>query len=135
MTAVSLLLVCTVTVQQPSPSTPIDWKQVDRVLGRSGNLQGESYRIGFPRSDLHVTVGKVVVKPALALGSWVAFKQTGDSSAMVMGDLVLLPSDVGPVVDALQRGNGAGAPQPHLPAIGSWRHGAVPGSAWLQHLW
>ncbi len=49
-------------------STPIDWKQVDRVLGRSGNLQGESYRMGFLRSDLHVTVGKVVVKPALALG-------------------------------------------------------------------
>ena len=104
MTAVSLLFVCTVTVQQPSPSTPIDWKQLDRVLGRSGNLQGESYRIGFPRSDLHVTVGKVVVKPALALGSWVALKQTGDSTAMLMGDLVLLPSEVGPVVDALQRG-------------------------------
>jgi len=104
MTALSLLLVCAVTAQQPSPSTPIDWKQVDRVLGRSGSLQGESYRIGFPRSDLHVTVGKVVVKPALALGSWVAFKQTGDSTAMLMGDLVLLPSEVGPVVDALQRG-------------------------------
>jgi len=49
-------------------------------------------------------VGKVVVKPALALGSWVAFKQTGDSAAMLMGDLVLLPSEVGPVVDALQLG-------------------------------
>ncbi len=57
MSAVSLLFVCVVTVPQPSPFPPIDWKQVDRVLGRSGTLQGGSYRIGFPRSDLHVTVG------------------------------------------------------------------------------
>jgi len=29
----------------------------------------------MPRSDLHVTIGGVAVKPTLALGSWVAFKQ------------------------------------------------------------
>jgi len=34
-------------------------KAIDQVLGRSGNLQGETYRVGFPRSDLHVTVGAV----------------------------------------------------------------------------
>ena len=82
----------------------MDWKSIDRILGRSGNLQGETYRIGFPRSDLHVTVGAVKVRPSLALGSWVAFKQTSDSTAMLMGDLVLLPIEVTAVVDALQRG-------------------------------
>jgi hypothetical protein len=92
------------TIQQGYAPAPIDWKRVDRVLGRSGNLQGESYRVGFPRSDLHVTVGAVTVKPALALGSWVAFHQTGDSTVMLMGDLVLLESEVGAVMDALQRG-------------------------------
>lgn len=84
--------------------TPVTWKGVDSVLSRSGTLQGETYRVGFPRNDLHVTVGAVTVRPALALGSWVAFKQTKDSLAMLMGDLVLLESEVGPVVDALQRG-------------------------------
>src|SRR4029077_16524301 len=69
-----------------------------------GTLQGETYRVGFPRNDLHVTVGGVTVRPALALGSWVAFKQTKDSLAMLMGDLVRLESERGPVVDALQRG-------------------------------
>jgi hypothetical protein len=34
----------------------------------------------------------------------VAFKQTDDTTAMLMGDLVLLESEVGPVIDALQRG-------------------------------
>jgi hypothetical protein len=74
------------------------------VLGRSGNLQSETYRVGFPRNDLHVTVGAVTVRPSLALGSWVAFKQTTDSTTMLMGDLVLLESEVAPVIDALQRG-------------------------------
>ena len=62
-------------------------KAIDQVLGRSGNLQGETYRVGFPRSDFHVTVGAVKVRPSLALGSWVAFKQTGDGTVMLMGDL------------------------------------------------
>ena len=84
--------------------TPATWKGVDSALGRSGILQGETYRVGFPRNDLHGTVGAVTVRPALALGSWVAFKQTKDCLAMLMGDLVLLESEVGPVIDALQRG-------------------------------
>ncbi len=106
MTASLIHLTCVfvVTLQQPAASTPIDWKQVDHALGRSGNLQGETYRVGFPRSDLRVMVGRIAVKPALALGSWVAFKQTSDSMAMLMGDVVLLETEVGPVIDALQKG-------------------------------
>ena len=46
----------------------------------------------------------VAVKAALALGSWVAFKQASDTEAMLMGDLVLLESEVGPVLGKLQDG-------------------------------
>lgn len=103
--AVFTLCTLGLMLQQPNTTqTPADWKGIDRVLGRSGNLLGETYRIGFPRSDLHVTVGAVKVRPSLALGSWVALKQTDDSTAMLMGDLVLLPVEVGAVIDALQRG-------------------------------
>jgi Domain of Unknown Function (DUF1259) len=102
--AVVLLSALSLTFQQPDAQNPVDWKEVDRVLGRSGNLQGETYRVGFPRNDLHVTVGAVTVRPSLALGSWVAFKQTADRTVMLMGDLVLLESEVAPVIDALQRG-------------------------------
>ncbi len=101
--AVSTLCALSVLLQA-QPQAAMDWKAVDRVLGRSGNLQGETYRVGFPRNDLHVTVGAVTVRPALALGSWVAFKQTDDTTAMLMGDLVMVESEVGPVIDALQRG-------------------------------
>src|SRR5207248_6627211 len=87
------------------PLAPIDWKQVDAALGRAGSLQPDgAYKAGLPRSDLHVTTAGVAVKPALALGSWVAFKQVSDTEAMVMGDLVLLESEVGPVLGKLQDG-------------------------------
>jgi hypothetical protein len=58
-------------------------------------------KYSFPRSDLHVTVGSVAVKPALALGSWVAFKREG-GKAMAMGDLVLTETETTPVIDKLQ---------------------------------
>lgn len=92
--------------QQPErPLAPIDWKQVDQAIGKTGALQPDgAYKIGLARSDLHVTTGGVAVKPALALGSWVAFKQISDSEAMLMGDLVLLENEVGPVLGKLQEG-------------------------------
>ena len=104
LSAIAVLYTICLTLPQAKTQTPGDWKEVDRVLGRAGNVQGETYRVGFPRSDLRVTVGAVKVRPSLALGSWVAFKQTDDSTAMLMGDLVLLPVEVGSVIDALQRG-------------------------------
>jgi hypothetical protein len=90
--------------EQPQhPLAGLDWKQVDQALGKAGATQpGDAYKVGFPRSDLHVTVSGVSVKPALALGSWVAFKQTGDSEAVVVGDLVLLESEIEPVMDRLE---------------------------------
>jgi hypothetical protein len=61
-------------------------------------------KYSFPRSDLQVTVAGVAVKPALALGSWVAFKRVAGGHTMVMGDLVLGENEVGPVMRALQQG-------------------------------
>jgi uncharacterized protein DUF1259 len=92
--------------QRPQrPLAAMDWSQVDRALGKAGAMQpGDVYKVGLPRSDLHVSVGAVAVKPALALGSWVAFRQTADSEAVVMGDLVLLENEVAPVMSKLEEG-------------------------------
>jgi hypothetical protein len=75
--------------------------KVDEALGRSGQKSGDVYRLGFPRTDLHVTVTGIEVKPGLALGSWAAFSGS-DSQAMVMGDLVLLESELNPVIKSLR---------------------------------
>ena len=89
--------------QAQRPLAPIDWKLVDVGLGKPGALQPDgAYRVGLPRADLHVTVAGVTLKPALALGSWVALKQVSDTAAMLMGDLVLLEREVAPVLGRLQ---------------------------------
>jgi hypothetical protein len=82
-----------------------DWTAVDRAIGRAGSMQpGDVQKYSFPRADLRVTAADVEVKPALALGSWVAFKTMGASGgeAMAMGDLVLLESEVAPVMATLE---------------------------------
>jgi len=105
--AVSLVLALTLTAAPPPPAQPPDplWTQVDAVFGTAGkDLPGGVHRFGWPRRDLHVRVGEVEVEPALALGSWGAFVKAGDGKAMTMGDLVLLESELTPVVSALQAG-------------------------------
>ena len=74
-----------------------DWQKVDETLGRKPAVSGDVHRYGFPRSDLTVTLDGVTIKPALALGGWVAFKPA-HGGAMIMGDLVLLESEVSPVM-------------------------------------
>ena len=74
-----------------------DWQKVDEILGRKPAVSGDVRRYGFARSDLTVTLDGVTIKPALALGGWVAFKPA-HGGAMIMGDLVLLESEVSPVM-------------------------------------
>jgi hypothetical protein len=82
------------------------WDAVDNVFGNPGKDQpGEVRRYGWPRTDLHVRLGGVPVEPTLALGSWAAFKRTGNGQdAVTMGDLVLLGPEVNPVARELQAG-------------------------------
>jgi hypothetical protein len=75
----------------------MDWQKVNDTLGRKPAISGDVHRYGFPRSDLSVTLDGVTMKPGLALGGWVAFKPM-HGEAMVMGDLVLLESEVNPVM-------------------------------------
>ena len=76
---------------------------LDEVFGRSGTKIGDSYKFGFPRTDLHVKLDGVLIKPGFALGSWAAFSGT-DSNATVMGDLTLLQGEVNPVLSKLREG-------------------------------
>jgi hypothetical protein len=75
------------------------WQGVDAIFSQTGKaVAGDVHRYGWPRRDLKVRVGSVDVQPALALGSWAAF-----TTDMVMGDLVLRPSEVESVVRTLQK--------------------------------
>jgi hypothetical protein len=79
-----------------------DWAALDRIMGRPGKIQpGGVYKYGFPRGDLHVRIGDVALRPALALTSWVAFEGTAGDT-MAMGDLVLSEAEVTPVLTRVE---------------------------------
>lgn len=82
----------------------IDWSKIDQAIGKKGaDLPGGVHKYGLPRSDLRVTVDGVTIKPALALGSWIAFQPSGEG-VMVMGDLVLTDTEISPVMQRLIEG-------------------------------
>ena len=93
------------TVLSASPPESA-WQSVDEVFGFAGkDLPGGVHRFGWGRSDLHVTIGNVTVEPAVALGSWAGFVQAASvGPAVTMGDLVLLDSELDPVIGELQSG-------------------------------
>ena len=95
-----------------------NWAAVNNAIGRSGAIQPDGVmKYGFPRGDLDVTLNGVKIKPALALGSWVAFKRVGAAGAMVMGDLVLTEEEVQPVITALEE-NGVNPSAVHNHLLG-----------------
>ena len=90
-------VVCVAQTRGPANS----WKAVDDAMGRPGQDQPDGvHKFAMPRGDLKVTVDGVEVKPGFALGSWAGFATMGTQTE-VMGDLVLLESEVGPVMQKL----------------------------------
>jgi Domain of Unknown Function (DUF1259) len=82
----------------------IDWAKIDGIFGRAGAVGGTVHRYGFPRSDLQVTLDGVTIRPTLALGGWIALQPMGNNMAMAMGDLVLLQTEINPVMAKLIEG-------------------------------
>jgi hypothetical protein len=76
---------------------------IEAIFGRKGTVQDQVLKLTFPRTDLHVYIGKTPVEPGLGLTSWIAFKQHRNRT-MIMGDLVLLDQEINPVISKLIEG-------------------------------
>lgn len=98
-----LLMLAATAIPTLVNAAEMDWKKVDAALGKTAVISGVVHRYGMPRSDLHVTLDGVTIKPALALGGWVAFAPM-HGEAMIMGDLVLLENEITPVMTKLLDG-------------------------------
>lgn len=94
----ALLMLGALAYGQPAG---LDMDGIVRAMGKAGERIGEAYKVSFPRSDLKVTAGGVLIRPALALTNWAAFKKSGDS-AITYGDLVLLEDELNPVISKLE---------------------------------
>ncbi|MGC2452598.1 MAG: DUF1259 domain-containing protein [Pseudolabrys sp.] len=100
---IAFLTAGAVLLSAPVCGQEIDWQQIDATLGRKPAVSGDVHRYGFPRTDLSVTLDGVAIKPTLALGGWVAFKPA-HGGAMIMGDIVLLETEINSVMAKLIEG-------------------------------
>ena len=94
------VFVFAVALSGQSFAAGIDWSKVDTALGKDRHRARRCSSVRLPRSDLQVTLDGVAIKPALALGGWVAFEPAQDGT-MLMGDLVLTETEVTPVMSKL----------------------------------
>jgi hypothetical protein len=99
MRGVHVLAFCALaSIGSGANAQEIDWKKVDEAIGRNAAVvSGDVHRYAFPRTDLNVTLDGVTIRPALALGGWTAFKPM-HGGVMIMGDLVLLETEINPVM-------------------------------------
>jgi hypothetical protein len=81
--------------------TSLDTARIEQLTGLHGKLNADDgvFKVTFPRTDIHATVAGVRMIPALGLTAWAAFQRAGDH-AMVMGDIVVLENEIGPVMSA-----------------------------------
>ncbi len=86
-----------------TPEIPTALGRVQEVFSRLGDWKASEgvYTTAFPRGDLKVSIGGIVVPSGLGFSSWVAFRQDARGTT-AMSDMVLLPEEVNPVISALQ---------------------------------
>lgn len=85
---------------------PPDGVRIEALTGLKGKLNETEgvFKVTFPRTDIKTTVAGVRMNPELGLTAWAAFTRAGDHT-MVMGDIVMLESEVNPVMSvALDNG-------------------------------
>lgn len=102
----ALLAACLATAVRPavaqSSTTESSWGDVGRILQTPPVATGGYQRFNFPRRDITLHMGDVIVSPAIALGGWAGFSGT-PGEAMMMGDLVVTRPELTPVLAELER--------------------------------
>lgn len=79
---------------------PLDADNIGTASGAKATTTPDGVvRIGWPRTDVKVTVDGMPLKPFAGLGSWAAFTPA-KHGAMVMGDTVVFQDEVTPAMDA-----------------------------------
>src|SRR5579864_6417913 len=80
----------------------LDPAAIAQSFGRAGSMTaGDVYRIGLPRTDLHVAVSGIALRPSFALGGYAVFKLEPQGTLLV-GDIPLLQSEVVAVRNSLE---------------------------------
>ncbi|MBU6428879.1 MAG: DUF1259 domain-containing protein, partial [Cyanobacteria bacterium REEB65] len=84
-------------------SVDLDASAIGKVLGAKGSVVGGVLQFGIARTKPIREEG-IVLPPAMGVGSGINFQPLGAGRAAITGDLVLVPTEVEPVMKALVDG-------------------------------
>jgi hypothetical protein len=81
-----------------------DPARVEQLTGFKGKVYQDAepvFKIIMPREDLNITISGLPLTGFMAPNSWIGLQQLTSGNIMLMGDLVLHPDEVNPVMDVL----------------------------------
>lgn len=88
------------TSRAASSMSGASWDSVSAILQTKDAFASGYHRFNLPRRDITLRLGDVTVAPELAQGAWAGFSDNPDMT-MLMGDLVLKPSELSAVLTEL----------------------------------
>jgi hypothetical protein len=100
MPALLIALAYPSATRAASPPPGAAWDSVAAILQTKDVFAGGYHRFNLPRRDITLRIGGVTLAPELAQGAWAGFSDD-PGMAMIMGDLVLATTELGPVLAEL----------------------------------
>lgn len=76
----------------------LDTAKIEAAAGAKGALNGDVFKVTYPRNDVKIAVDGTILPPFMGLTSWAAFQEGKAEKAMVMGDMVLFQDEVNPAM-------------------------------------
>jgi uncharacterized protein DUF1259 len=77
----------------------LDTKQIEQVLGHTGQNDGGIFQVGVPRAE-KITEHGMDVPPSMGVATGINFQPIGNGRAAISGDFVLTSGEVNPVIRA-----------------------------------
>src|SRR5206468_3462247 len=99
-TIAAALLVCFAS-GAAAQDIPAEYQQVLTTLGKQGDYKANVLKVNIPRNDISVTVANVKTPTPFGFGGWIAMTKGTGGMDVMMGDLVLTPDEVNPVMTVL----------------------------------
>jgi Domain of Unknown Function (DUF1259) len=90
------------TSSPPASELGIDTKQIDKILGATGKVNGGVYQFNIPRAE-KITENGMEIPPSMGTATVINFQPTGSGKAAITGDFVLLGQEVNSVIRTLQQ--------------------------------
>jgi hypothetical protein len=95
-----LITMLALLVQTPAQMPP-DYAAFVKAVERPGDFKDGVLKVNIPRNDLRVTIAGRPVPTPFGFGGWLALTPGSGGHHVMMGDLVLLESEVNAVMSAL----------------------------------